>query len=351
MAMVLRRGRPLGRPARHALKAVPYGPLVVVAIASLAFIVVARSSAPAALQTAPIFRFNTDDFWLNLHHFLYVLGRAEAKMPNASRAAVAGAPADSEQGLAALTADERKAWHDAIAFYAAGPSRKDAVFDESLSAGAAALVSAHDDGSLEGSALDPNLRSALERAAPLYRKGWWQQHHAANIARRREIEALVDRHGAAVLGFITQKYGMAWPEAGHPVHFSGWANWAGAYSTFRGLLVMSSLDRASRGFDGVEIAFHEGMHQWDMAMNGLLFAEARRTGKRLPPNVSHGIIFMTAGEAVRRVDPDHVPYADANGVWNLGYDRVKPPLDDAWRPYLHGAGTRDEAIAALIAKF
>src|SRR5207244_7771172 len=100
---------------------------------------------------------------------------------------------------------------------------------------------------------------------------------------------------------------------GYPVHFSGWANWAGAYSTFRGILVMSSLDRATRGFDGLEIAFHKGMHQWDPAMNGLLFAEARRAGKRLPPNVSHGLNFMTAGEAVRRVDPDHVPYADANG--------------------------------------
>jgi len=320
------------------------------AAALVALVVVARLMTPAALQTAPIFRFTTDEFWLNLHHFLYVLGRAEAKMANASRAAVAGAPADSEQGLAALTADERQAWHDAIAFYAAGPSRKDAVFDESLSAVAAALVSARDDASLEGAAFDPTLRAMLERAAPLYRKGWWQQHHAANVARRREIEALADRHGATVLAFITQKYGMAWPSAGHPVHFSAWANWAGAYSTFRGILVMSSLDRASRGFDGLEIAFHEGMHQWDPAMNGLLFAEARRTGKRLPPNVSHGVIFTTAGEAVRRVDPDHVPYAEANGVWSVGYDRVKPALDEAWTPYLRGAGTRDEAIAALVSR-
>jgi len=59
---------------------------------------------------------------------------------------------------------------------------------------------------------------------------------------------------------------------------------------------------------------------------------------------------MTAGEAVRRVDPDHVPYADANGVWERGYDRVKPPLDEVWKPYLRGAATRDEAIAALVSR-
>ena len=316
----------------------------------VALVAVAGSAIPAAAQTAPIFRFTTDEFWLNLHHFLYVLGRAEAKMPDASRAAVVGAPADSEQGLSSLTVEERQTWREAIAFYAAGPSRKDAIFDASLAAIAGALASSRDEASLASVAIDGQLRSTLERAAPLYRKAWWPQHHAANVARRGEIQALVDRHGAAVLAFITRVYGMTWPSDGYPVHFSGWANWAGAYST-HGLLVMSGLDRASRGFGGLEIAFHEGMHEWDRAVNDLLFAEARRTGKRLPPNVSHGLIFMTAGEAVRRVDPDHVPYAVANGVWERGYDRIKPPLDDVWMPYLRGAGTRDEAIAALIARF
>ena len=34
---------------------------------------------PAAPSSPGIIKFYTDDFWLNLHHFLYVLGRAEAK--------------------------------------------------------------------------------------------------------------------------------------------------------------------------------------------------------------------------------------------------------------------------------
>jgi len=316
----------------------------------IALVAVATPAARSAVQAAPIFRFHTDELWLNLHHFLYVLGRADAKMPDAGRAAVAGAPADSEQVLAALTAEEQVTWREAVAFYAAGPSRKDAIFDEPLSVIAAALASAGDEASLANAAIDPQLQSTLERSAPLYRKAWWPQHHAANLARHRDIQALVDSHGEAVLAFVTQAYGMTWPSAGYPVHFSGWANWAGAYSTFRGILMMSSLDRATPGFGGLEIAFHEAMHQWDPAMNGLLFGEARRTGKRLPPNVSHGLIFMTAGEAVRRVDPDHVPYADANGVWDRGYDHIKPPLDEVWKPYLRGAGTRDEAIAALVSR-
>ncbi len=39
-----------------------------------------------------IFVFHTGEFWLNLHHFLYVLGRAENKERDTSREAVAGAP-------------------------------------------------------------------------------------------------------------------------------------------------------------------------------------------------------------------------------------------------------------------
>ena len=58
----------------------------------------------AAQTSSPIFRFETDGFWLNLHHFLYVLGRVEAKMPDITRDAVAGAPADEAAGLKSLKA-------------------------------------------------------------------------------------------------------------------------------------------------------------------------------------------------------------------------------------------------------
>jgi len=39
-----------------------------------------------------------------------VLGRAEAKSTDSSRAAVAGAPADAERGFVSLTDEERKVW-------------------------------------------------------------------------------------------------------------------------------------------------------------------------------------------------------------------------------------------------
>jgi hypothetical protein len=152
-----------------------------------------------------------------------------------------------------------------------------------------------------------------------------------------------------VLAFITRAYGMKWPDGGYPVHVSAYANWAGAYSTSGNLLVLSSLDGGTQGLQGLETVFHEGMHQWDDAMIALVRDRARARGVRLPPNLSHAMIFFTAGEAVRHAVPSHVPYADAAGVWDRGFTVFRQPLIDVWKPFLDRRGTRDEALAALVA--
>jgi hypothetical protein len=297
---------------------------------------------------APIFRFETGEFWLNLHHFLYVLGRAEAKTTDSARQAVAGAPADEASGLAGLTDDERTRWREAVHFYASGLSRKDLIFDDPLPAETSALADARDAPTLAAANLDGALRTTLERVAPLYRRVWWPAHRAANNAWQTSTQALVDRYGRAVLAFITRAYMMEWPAGGYPVHVAAYANWAGAYSTSGNLLVVSSLDPGTNGAEGLETVFHEGMHQWDTPVNDLLWAHADAIGKRVAPNLSHAMIFFTAGEAVRHVLPDHVPSAEALGVWGRGWTRLRAALEETWKPYLDGRGTRDAALDALV---
>jgi hypothetical protein len=311
-------------------------------------LVPSRAAAQPATRS-PIFRFETGEFWLNLHHFLYVLGRAEAKTTDASREAVVGAPDDAAKGLALLTDEERRAWRAAVAYYASGPGRKDLVFDEPSSALTRALVSARDAASLSSVTLDAPTVAVLERVAPIYRKAWWPAHHVANRAWQSAVQALVDRHGAAILAFITKAYGLAWPADGFPVHVSAWANWAGAYSTHE-TLVVSSLAVGNAGASGLETVFHEGMHPWDSEVFGLLRTHARQIDRLVPAFLSHALIFYTAGEAVRREVPGYTPYADAFGVWARGATTFKAALEETWRPYLDGRGTRDEALAALVGK-
>jgi hypothetical protein len=295
-----------------------------------------------------IFVFHTDGFWLNLHHFLYVLGRAENKERDSSREAVAGVTDDQERGFEKLTAKEEMIWRQAVASYSAGPSKKDVVFDDPLRAVTNALARADDAKSLTGSKVDPAIAAILQRAAPVYRKAWWKKHHDANQNWHKVIQSLVDRHGAPVVAFITDRYKFQWPPAGFPIHISAYANWAGAYSTTGHLLVLSSQSPSLQGTYGLETIFHEGIHQWDDQVSEVLREQAKKVNKVVPRSMSHALIFFTAGEAVRRVLPEHVPYAEKFGIWPRSLGPMKVALEEIWKPYLDGHGTRDEAFAELI---
>jgi hypothetical protein len=307
-----------------------------------------QSKRPVVHRPSSIFNFYDDEFWLNLHHFLYVLGRAENKTRDSSRAAVSGAPADQQQGMVLLTPNEQALWNEAVRQYAAGPGKKDLIFDDPLPAMTMALARARNAKSLGASGVDPAVTEWLMRAAPVYRKAWWPRHRAANKEWRVEIQLLVKKYGVPVLSFITRAYQMDWLAQGYDVHISAYCNWAGAYSTTGNLLVVSSLYEANHGPAGLESVFHEGMHQWDDLVDAALKQQAPQAGQRVLDNLSHALIFFTAGDAVRRVIPDHVPYADKSGVWQRGMTREREVLNEIWKPYLDGRGTRDEAFAALI---
>ena len=68
------------------------------AVAGLVAIFAAVPGAQPERQSS-IFAINSDDFWLNLHHFLYVLGRARLGIPDASRAPVVDAPREADARL------------------------------------------------------------------------------------------------------------------------------------------------------------------------------------------------------------------------------------------------------------
>jgi hypothetical protein len=295
-----------------------------------------------------LFRITTDDCWLNLHHYLYVLGRAEAKMPDATRRAVAGAPEDQSQGISALSADARTSWLEAVRFYAEGASRQDVVFDRALIDVGNALARAGSRESLNDVALDAALKSTLERVAPIYRKAWWTAHRESNDRWKSAIDPLLSRHGDALVAYVTRAYGMPWPSDGYPVRVVAYSNWAGAFSTTGPLLLISSRDSGNTGMHALETIIHESMHQWDDGMWGLLRAQAKAQGKFISGELTHAMIWITAGEAIRSRVPDHEPYAVANGMWTRSLGRFKRALDAAWLPWLRGEGTRDEAIAALV---
>ncbi len=287
-------------------------------------------------------------FWNNLHHFLYVLGRARNNAPDARRDAVSHAPADTE-GLAERSDVQRAAWDEAIAFYAAGPSKQDAVFDADLVRQTQLLAATADGVDPSAPGLDPALVAVLKKAAPVYRAVWWPRHRQADVARRDDVQALAMRYADGLVKRLTAVYGTSWPAEPRRIDLVAYANWAGAYSTDGGLIVFASTDPAIAGLLGLEILLHESSHQWDDQIHERLAAAAAKAGKPLPVDLSHTLIFYTTGDIVAQAFPDYVPYAVKFGLWNRGgFARLKPILDRYWQPYLRGKTGFDEAIGAVI---
>jgi hypothetical protein len=297
---------------------------------------------------APIFRFETDGFWLNLHHYLYVLGRVEAKMPDISRAPVAGASADEAEGLKGLNERERRQWRAAVSVYASGLSKLETVFDRALYDVTNAVRRASPDRAAATLQIDVAVAEALDRAAPIYRKAWWPRHREANRTWLAAMQDPLKQYGPQMLAYVTRAYQEPWMAGGFPVNVSAFSNWAGAYSTYDSLLVIATLNPGNQGLHGFEIMFHESMHQWDEEIDARLLKLARANKLKFNDLLSHAMIFYTTGEAMKTVVPSHVPYAELAGIWKGRMGAFKPALDAHWKPYLDGKTSLDEALLGLL---
>ena len=302
-----------------------------------------------ALQgPAPIFQFETDGFWLNLHHFLYVLGRVEAGMPDIRREAVAGAPDDAGAVLNDLSQADQQAWREAVAVYAKGPSRQDTVFAREL-VDLTNLLRRTPENTLAASLkINAEVAAALDRVAPIYRREWWPRHRDGNRQWLIRMQDPLKRYGPQLLAYVTRAYQEPWMTGGFPVQVSAWSNWAGAYSTSDSLLVVATMNPGNQGLHGFEITFHEAMHQWDEEIDARMMTLAKANNLKFNDLLSHAMIFYTTGEAMKSVVPSHVPYADQAGIWKGRMGTFKPALDAHWKPYLEGKTALEEALLGLL---
>jgi hypothetical protein len=299
---------------------------------------------PKAIERLFTFR---QSFWLNLHHFLYVLGRARNNEPDSRRGTVTGASEESKEILD-LPEPDQTAWARAVSTYAASVSKQDLVFDRRLTSLTKTIAGIEDNAQELPPALGPDVRATLWEAAPIYRRVWWPRHTAANQQRIQELQKLIAQYGNAVEREVSRAYRTQWPQAGFPVNMVAYAQWGGAYSTAAGLIVLGSLDPAQAGTQGLESVFHEAMHQWDDTMQAAIREAAKKSGVTAPRSLSHSLIFYTAGYSVAKVVPGHRPYAVVNRLWEGGAFVDKDKLDRSWQPYLEGKISFDEAMESLL---
>jgi hypothetical protein len=317
------------------------------AVAAAVLPLFAQSAAPAPRVDAPQLRLESR-FWPNLHQFLYLLAQVESGRA-ANRPTVRAVVEDARRG-SELTDSERMAWQRALEFYqkriiALSPWEKE------LGDVNARLAAAGDAPPALPSL--PGLSEALAGAAPAYRRAWWSQHDAVN---RRWIDEQLTRrtaYGDAVGGRLSRLLRAPWPASEIPVEVVAHATMFGAFQQDVPLMLhLSSTYAGHAGSIGFEQLYHETGHILDDSVFSALRAEAQRQAK--PGGIdrwvelTHHILFYTAGDAVRRSIPDHVPYAESQGVWQRAASNRKLLLEH-WQPYLDGAISFEEAIRRLVA--
>jgi hypothetical protein len=257
-------------------------------------------AADPAVASVPPFQLR-NGFWINLHHFLY-----QRSLP----AEKGAAPADDD---AALGPEERKAWSQALAFYRASIAPHD-VFERNMMHIDYTLAD------LEGAAAPSRAPLAPELAAA---------------------------------------YRAPWPSRPILVDVVSYANWAGGYTAIGDPMhtVITSADAGYQGFAALEMLFHEASHALldgrTDPVTRAIERECRAQGKAPPRNLTHAVIFYTAGEIARRTLADvgvagYVPVVERNGLWARAWPRYKDPIERFWLPYLDGKASFDAAIAQIV---
>jgi hypothetical protein len=111
------------------MKSMRFLGVVAIGVAACARSVATREVPTPSVVETPLFSFHSN-FWVNLHHFLYMTARARAGL-DANRAAV-GLVLGDTVGFGTLTRDQLDGWAAALAHYGRAVAPRDILFDSSL---------------------------------------------------------------------------------------------------------------------------------------------------------------------------------------------------------------------------
>ncbi|HVE73109.1 MAG TPA: hypothetical protein VNI54_17210 [Thermoanaerobaculia bacterium] len=271
-------------------------------------------------------------FWLNLHERL----RHEA---------VQKTPAEH-----AFTGAELSAWRQALEIYRADVGTKSPVFDRPLALVWHTLSETPDGATPKG--IPPRIAEALRIAAPAYRAKLWKQDDAANRFWTSVAVTLLREAGPEVAAGIARVYGVTWMKR-IDVEVAPYCDEHGAATpeVHKGkyLTVVSSRDPGYQEFHALEMMFHEPMHHFDFYQE--IEMAAGGPGAKTPRNLSHALLFYTAGEITRRALSNRGVVYEPNSDEVLGraWPHFIEPIDQHWKPVIDGRSTRAEALKAILA--
>jgi hypothetical protein len=305
----------------------------------------ANSATSTAKESDPLARlFDVHvGFWVNLHQRLYAESGLSARsrpIPDPLRAT---APADQET------------WDRAVAFYKGRYTDRGLVtllFDKELSVVNRRLAALEAAPSLAESGLAAELVTALEAAAPVYRRTLWSKDERRAFELRDRLRPLVAGHGAALSRAMVKAYATEW-SAPVRLDLAAYAGPVGAYTMNEPAhITLATADTRHEGDTLLEIVFHEASHPLVQRVEASIERATAARHKEAPPGLWHAVLFYFTGELVRReLGPSYVPYARKNGLYehDPSWKAAESVLDRVWPAYLDGRATLDATIDEVAA--
>ena len=193
-------------------------------------------------------------------------------------------------------------------------------------------------------------------ATPAYERCRWVAQEEKNRRFVADLEPRLAKDEQRIAARLEALYEKRWAGLPIPVDVVETADWSGANSILRdpvgGHLLIST---SYQGPAALEVVFHEASHLL-MARNDpvqrALESAATKAHVRLPDDLWHVVLFFTTGEAVRRILEDEGLQGYTPMVYGIfergGWKEDRAPLESAWRPYVAGERTLDEAAAQLV---
>jgi hypothetical protein len=311
----------------------------------------------------PVFEFHSG-FWLNLHHTLYRIARAQRSPGSAAN------PTPANLGISDLSPTEQRVWSSALAYYTKTYADSDLTVSLEMVLVKNQLGDFETCEDLAGlkkkscdAGLPAKLTEALDSAAPIYRAHLWQQHDRGNRRWIASVAPLVRRNGLDLAHRLAEIYQTNWPKDRIRVDVSSYASSTGAYTTLDPIRVtVSSSDPRNQGPEALEVLFHEASHGIADSVQEAIFRECRQREKPIPRDLWHALLFYTTGEVIRPLalgprDPasppssaatGYVPYAVREGLYKRGWENYLRILTQYWQPYLDGTVSFDDAIAHMV---
>jgi hypothetical protein len=322
----------------------------------------ARQEPGSSATPAPLFEFHSG-LWVNLHHFLYLQGRIERAHAEAGTAETQIPEYKSPASTEGLTAEQRRAWDEAVQTYAHSWSSRDLLLNNQMVLINDRLAELEDCPDLAGrSALEctsgivPELVKALDEAAPVYRARWWVEQDRVNRAWIAAMTPLVRSMGANLAGELAEIYQSKWSARIH-VDVVYYAGQQGAYTSLAPVhLTMATSDSRNQSTSGFETLFYEASHTLAGGIVEAIERECRRLQKPIPRDLWHALLLYTVTQRIggtqssareRNAASKSAP-PNGNRLNDRGWGDYELPLERYWQPYLNGQIDQDTAIAHLI---